>query len=58
MHRLNNVVALTCTKFVEKGIMKDMCPKAKVIQLREIAEDLRKKVVELESQIKRGIPQR
>ena len=55
-HRLDNDVSLTCTNFANEGITKEMFPKSKVIQLGEIAEDLRKKVVELEMQLKPSTP--
>ena len=55
-HRLDNVIALAFTKFDDEGIMEDMFPEAKVIQLGEIAIDLRKKVAKHEKQVKPGTP--
>ena len=42
-HRLDNVVALACTNFVNAGIIEEMFVESKVIRLGEIANDLRKR---------------
>ena len=47
-HRIDQSVALDCTKFVEDAITEEMMLEAKVAQLGEIAEYLQKKVVELD----------
>ena len=56
MHRLENVVALACTKFADEGIMEEKFPEAKVIRIGEIVDELRKKVANLEVQLKPSTP--
>ena len=56
MNRLDNVVTLVCSNFADEGITDEMFAYAKVIRLGEIVEDLRKKVVELEAQVRPSTP--
>ena len=56
MQRNDKVVAIACRNFAEEGIKQEIFLEAKVIQLGEIAEDLRKKVTKLEVHIRARTP--
>ena len=45
--KISEVVALSCNKFEEEGITEEITPDAKIVQLVEIEEDLKKTVTEL-----------
>ena len=51
-HIIDNVGALSCTNFTDADITEEMFIEAKVIRLGKIADDLCKKVMELEAQVK------
>ena len=56
MHRLDNDVTLACSNFADEGITDEIFVEAKVIRLGEIEGHLRKRVVELETQVRPNIP--
>ena len=46
---MDAAVTLACSSFVDEEIIEEIFSKAKVFQLGEVAENLRKWVVEMES---------
>ena len=55
-NRCDNVVSLSCSQFSDEGITQEMFSEAKVIRIGDIMEDLRKRVAELEAQVKPSTP--
>ena len=55
-HRLDAAVTLACNNFTNEGITHEMFAEVKVFRLRKIAENLCKKVAELESQVTPSTP--
>ena len=54
--RLDETITLACSNFANEGIKNEMFAESKVRRLGEIIEDLRKKVAELETQVRPNIP--
>ena len=46
--KISEAIALSCKNFAEEGITEEMEPDAKVAQLAKIANDLKRKVTNLE----------